>query len=206
MTGIDFDPKGYVSFMNERTVEYLLLPQLIAKLKEDYSSVIPFYFWATREGGHRTGRSLGEKEFKILAFYPRRPKISIKDNDHIVFKINQEIFEKADFLIPQGIPVITGTPLIRTIADIEGAVDTYWTTLAPKSYETLIKLEVETPEDLSLPMLKGSRRLHLKPVLSIAKDMSWTTFLSILMNMRYEIPRRSFFGGAYKPVYLMCFD
>jgi hypothetical protein len=203
MNGIDFNPKGYVSFMNERTVEYLLLPRLISKFKKHFPVVIPFYFWATREGGYRTGADLEGKELKIVSFYPRRPKISSMDDKHIVFKINQEIFEKADFLVPAGIPVITGTPLIKTIADIPECRDIYWTSLAPKSYETLVKLEIELAEDLSTPMFNGSLNLNFEQFLNSAKFMNWQAFLEILMDMRYAVPRRSFFGGAYKPIYLL---
>lgn len=37
MSGINFDSKEYLSFMKKITIEYLLLPQLNAKLKKNYS-------------------------------------------------------------------------------------------------------------------------------------------------------------------------
>ncbi|AMP98685.1 hypothetical protein AY601_1773 [Pedobacter cryoconitis] len=203
MTGIDFNTKGYVSFMNERTVEYLLLPKLINILKEHYAIVIPFYYWITREGGQLTGKRFEGKEFNIISFYPRRPKVNSKDNEHIIFKINQELFEKSTILIPKGIPVLTGVPLIHTIVDIAESSKTYWTALSSIGSEVIVKLDIDSPDDLKNPLFVGSLNLDAQTTLKRAKKMDWFSFQKILEEVRYNAPMRSFFGGAYKPIYLI---
>ena len=106
-----------ISYICERSAEYVLIPELVRKLKEKYSFVTPIYPWMTREGSRFSKEHHAAVRFKVLGLYARRPKISNSD-DLISVKINQEIVISAAVGYRLGIPMIAGCPLARNLIEL----------------------------------------------------------------------------------------
>lgn len=64
-----------ISSINERTVKYLVVPAFKQELSKHFSKVIPFHYWISREGGSLNKEFLIDKQLRIIALYPRRPKV-----------------------------------------------------------------------------------------------------------------------------------
>lgn len=61
-------------FMSERTAEYVLVPDIMHRLRQEFSSIVPFYYWASREGSVKVAHSYSG-HVRVVAAYARRPKI-----------------------------------------------------------------------------------------------------------------------------------
>lgn len=83
----------YSSFISEHTAEYIILPPLINAIEKKYSSVLPLFYWSSREGGSHGRDSLRFNNYKVIAVYPRRPKVLKVNSETICLTFNDILFD-----------------------------------------------------------------------------------------------------------------
>jgi hypothetical protein len=106
-----------VSFMCEHTVEFALVPKMIHILTTQFPKVIPIYFWATREGSRISRECTFGGKFRVVAVFPRRPKVLSPGDNRVFVKFNQQLFQSAHGAEEAGIPVLAGIPLVSSLMD-----------------------------------------------------------------------------------------
>lgn len=106
-----------IGFLSEHSVEFVLVPRLISILSKTYSNIVPFYFWAAREGNSISQSCDTGEYLRLIAVYPRRPKVSHPHDSEILIKFNAVLFEKAREYEQFGIPVFAGVPRVSSIMD-----------------------------------------------------------------------------------------
>lgn len=196
-----------ISFINERTAEYVLVPRLIKILKKKFSDVIPIFPWATREGSNLSKKIHENDKLHIVGMFPRRPKLNSADTPNIIIKINHQIMIDAKKGLQLGIPLIAGCPLIKNFWELGGSPTCVW-----------IKLEQEYEDDMEID---ASNIRSFIPKWIFQNDATLLKYLcnySILTNLpnainafkeikltsREEYNTRYFWmGSRYKPVYFL---
>jgi hypothetical protein len=68
---------------------------------------------------------------RLLAMYARRPKICVPNQDYILVKINNILFERSYYLKEMGIPTIVGVPRISSITNFHLDCPCSWFNLCP---------------------------------------------------------------------------
>lgn len=114
------------SFISEHSAEYLLVPKLCAILEPDFSSTLPIYYWATREGSRLSLESRFDALIQIVACFARRPKVSYAGQDCILVKFNEMLFEYATAASGNGIPVLAGVPLVSSLSQLTSNRESAW--------------------------------------------------------------------------------
>jgi hypothetical protein len=194
------------SFISEHSAEFALVPQFTRILNQEFSNVIPLFFWSRREGGNMASVSLKGSLVKIVALYPRRPKVEKVNQSFIEIKINESLFRTTDFLSAHGIPVFAGIPVISSLEMFDGNATCAWFKLLPNGTEEILLLSLEN-KLLTEP--GNAIMINDKNILSIieteCKELVWeeaVTYLKKAKNYGEEY-QRSFFGSRYKPVYFV---
>lgn len=187
-----------LSFINERTLEYIIVPKFYNLLKEKYSNVIPIYYWATREGNNTAFEMLKNKTFKIVALYSRRPKLDNITTDTIFVKLNDILFEKSAILNEIGIPVFAATSGITSFDNFDYKSPSFYFHIAPNKRESIIKIDLK---DISKCQSLISEQFILDKIKK-AKTLSWDVFRAHLRSNNLTT-RFSFYSGVYKPVYFL---
>lgn len=195
------------SFISEHSAEYALVPQFINILTHGFSSITPIYFWTTREGSNIAKDNYKEKLVRIVALYARRPKIDKDNSSYILMTINHEIFNRADFLEKNGIPVFAGMPLVKTIEDYSLFSRCAWIYLSSISPRSDIKFLINEIEGICTEEIIGIVRDRTIP-------MDWGQAVKIMKNniyiegnhINYHSFGRGLFGDRYKPVYFIIVD
>jgi hypothetical protein len=131
--------KDPISFISERTAEYVLVPKLIKILKKKYSNVIPIFPWATREGSNLSKQIHEDDKFYIVGMFPRRPKLDSANDPNIIIKINHQIIVEAKRSLQLGIPMIAGCPLVKNFWELGSSPNCVW-----------IKLEQASEDDAEI--------------------------------------------------------
>jgi hypothetical protein len=106
---------SFHSFLSEHSVEYALVPNLVGHLTVKFRSVIPIFFWSTREGNATARSSFHDVPVRILSVFARRPKISASHPNLIFMKINTQLLVYATKSAQHGIPTLTGIPLADSL-------------------------------------------------------------------------------------------
>jgi hypothetical protein len=197
--------KNRQSFMSEHTAEFYLVPRFITVLNTRFSSVLPFFFWSTREGNATSRRAFLPDPVRVCALFPRRPKLG--DTGNVLMKVNLELFDLASGLSEAGIPVFAGIPLVSSLVELAQAFECNWYCLTA-SENPCADLEVEC--DGGVEIRNGTLRgpLRQNEVVEIVEARSqpttWQDMLQTLRSVRnrevlgrYHFP----FGPVYKPVY-----
>lgn len=194
---------GKMSFISEHSAEYILVPQFANILSLEYQHVIPIYFWSTREGSNLSKSNFHNKKVKVVAMYPRRPKIDPLYPGKILATINHEIYQRTEYLESKGIPTFAGVPLIESMDEISLSSKCGWFNLS--SGEEKMYMTKETGGI--------STELIVNLVEKNAKQMDWVDAIEVLKNNKDSINdgtrtiyiRRYMFGDRYKPVYFIIF-
>ncbi|WP_155625912.1 hypothetical protein [Burkholderia vietnamiensis] len=213
-----------VSFLSEHSVEYAIVPRAVSVLKGAFDNVVPLYFWKTREGNGLSAALNADVTVRVLALFPRRPKLADLDDSAPLFgKINSEIFEFSAVASKFGIPVAVGLPLVRNIQQlgrnpriawiqiVSGNVDAQLESdvhLMFSEKEGLAALDGLLPESLSM-----MEELDLPRIISSnSVRLTWHEAAEAMSELRatsegYRYALRFLGGGAqYRPVYLMVFE
>ena len=64
-----------ISFMCEHTAEYALVWDLASAFGHFAGTVVPFYFWSSREGASMSLACSDARPVRVVAAYARRPKV-----------------------------------------------------------------------------------------------------------------------------------
>jgi hypothetical protein len=200
----------YSSFISEHTAEYILVPRLTQILKKKFEMVVPIYPWMTREGNNLSKSIHSQDKFKIVGFYPRRPKISIEE-DKICIKINPEFIEGAIEAVKIKIPIIAGCPLVKSFWDLNENTSCYWIKLDNETkdlYEFEFSSEV-SPEYRAkeeIGVFKSEEQL-LTYVTSICGYHDIHSLIHSIHIIRQHSSTVYFMGfGSYKPIYFLLRD
>src|SRR5690348_2806966 len=103
------------SFISEHTAELILVPDILRILQPVYPCITPLYYWASREGSIMSRRAFEHKRVRVLAFYPRRPKVKSPGMGTILVKFNELLYNRSSYFHSKGIPVIAGVPLADSL-------------------------------------------------------------------------------------------
>lgn len=179
------------SFFTERTAEYAILPPLLSYLRQRFGAAVPMYFWATREGNGVAQELHASKRFRVLVVFARRPKAL--DGQHMLGKINQELFQFADRALVHGLPSIAAFPVVRDLFELGGAFQTYWFPLT------------------GLPHQDALFKVNLGDAVAAATVLIWRDAMRAIRDIRHAhrvVPSVGFFGGggSYMPVYILVPD
>jgi hypothetical protein len=104
-------------FMSERTAEYVLVSDLVRRLRDSFPCITPFFFWASREGQAKAHTSY-DGHIRLLGAYARRPKVTYAGETIIHIKFNALLFYHAFKLKQSGIPLLAGVPCVSRLSDL----------------------------------------------------------------------------------------
>jgi hypothetical protein len=195
------------SFMSEHTTEFYLVPRFTTILNSRFSSVLPFFFWSTREGNATSRQTLIPESARVCAVFPRRPKLGNRGS--VVMKVNGELFDFASELSRAGVPVFAGVPLVSSLIQLAQGFDCNWYCLIA-SQRTCDDREVEC--DGGTNLIDGTLRgpLRQDEVVDIVEARSLTTTWQVMLETLRSIQKGEKLGGyhfrfgpVYKPVYFM---
>lgn len=200
------------SFISEHTAEYILVPDLLRRLVPYFQHIIPMFYWSTREGNTIAGRTMGDVRVRLLAAFPRRPKVTDSHPDRVTMKVNQRLLVYARAGSEMGVPVIAGIPLVSSFHSLRSDSPCAWYDLQPLASEEddcFIEMDeegsviAETPKR-TLPSKKLSD-VEILALLERSPIYSWDHAVTILSQLRHSQPESSgfpFFGG-YRPFHLV---
>ena len=200
----------YSSFICEHTAEYILVPKLTKILKLKYDIVIPIFPWLTREGNNLSKQIHGQDKFKIVGFYPRRPKINHKDNK-IIIKINNEFIEGAEEALKMKIPMLAGCPLAKSFWELDDNTKCIWIKLNDKTKHHY-EVECNSAMTKEFKILDNTEILESEKEILDYVDGNCKThnFESLILGIQHIRAHSStvyFMGfGSYKPIYFLLKD
>lgn len=199
------------SFCNERTVEYAMTSYLKTALSNDFQAVIPFYFWASREGSPSARLNSDRQLYRMIAMFARRPKYSgIKSA--IRGKINVELEAYALAASKRRIPAFAAFPLVSTLVDLAREPDFFLLPLGETGgeLEFTVDLSAKPPavwdDDCKSVRLVDVPEL-VDRVMRTTVPAPYEDFVDAIKEIRTELHYQGtgYFGliGGYKPVYLL---
>jgi len=196
------------SFISEHTAEFCLIPQFAAMLSQQYQTVIPFFYWSSREGGIMAKQSMDGQLLKVVALYARRPKIDKVLQPIVQVKFNERLFERAKFLEDNGIPVFAGVPLISSLFDYKLTSPCAWFSFIENGNEELINVTLENNSTDINPNVKQLDTANiLNKINDECKTMKWdqaNEYFKLKKGFRSRLYNGfGMWGEIYKPVYFV---
>ena len=193
------------SFMSEHSVEYYIVPEFTRILSTRFATVLPLFYWATREGNSTSRtRNVPRDRLTVCALFPRRPKFVTESV--LAMKVNAEVIDSARQLNSVGVPTFLGIPLVQSIWELGGEFKRRWFHLAAgegasREFEIEIHSDRETHCDIA-------RSIEPDEVVRIfesnAIPMFWVDAVAELARLKRDNSwNRFFFGPLYKPVYFL---
>lgn len=210
-----------ISFISEHTAEYILVPHITNLLSKQFTTIIPFYFWASREGNTMSKRTVNINDFWLISVYPRRPKISYPKDTMIKLKFNASIVHAARYSIQLGVSTFAGIPIISSIEDINKDVLCKWFRFMDNNEELIseieykLDLEGKVVDKSQSTLIEGPIKddLLINTILKSSTIPSWENAIDRIRSIRkYSaigfngISNYSGFSiwmGGYKPFYLI---
>ena len=202
------------SFICEHSAEFVLVYFLTQLFSAHRQNLIPLYFWKSREGSLISKRCDPNTPIRLLAMYARRPKIHDPDQDHILVKLNDILFERAYYLKENGIPTIAGVPRVSSIMELHTACPCSWFNLCPdcnfrSDVEFMIDIASNKCDTELPPSIRGPLEdVELLSLFDKATHLpSWQDAIQILRaeGLDYDFYGSSLYWpmGIYKPVYFL---
>jgi hypothetical protein len=199
------------SFISEHTAEYFLIPQLCDILSKTYNNIVPLYFWQSREGDNLSKEIHRNYNLKLLAFFPRRPKLEYSSSDKIICSINDSLFEFSNQAIKHGIITIAGVPLISSILEF-GMHKSIWFQISTIC-QPYISLSIDKTNNLVIGHNKDCIKIldekSFSNIYDNANSFDWETAIKIMKDLRNTSRiglNRFFYGDHYKPTYILMFS
>lgn len=202
-----------IGFLSEHTAEFVLVPRLKSILVARFEVVTPVYFWKTREGNSLSNLIHKSELVRVLAMFPRRPKLKSPAEKAIWGKINRELFEYSRASFSAGIPAIAGLPLAHSLPELCENRAPMWILLANENPEDVV-FEVEAINRKIVSVRPKEQNLEIMGEVNIpifveknASIMTWSEAIDAINILRREhfFGRFSFLGG-YKPIYFFVFS
>lgn len=116
------------SLMNERTLEFALVPVVQKALEEQFGRAVPIYFWKSQEGNRHSLAIHGDRPVRLLALFGRRPKMTA-GSASIEGKLNQQLLCFARQARELGIASIAGFCPVTALFDLTKHPTMYWVLL-----------------------------------------------------------------------------
>ena len=166
----------------------------------------------TREGNSVAATAHFNRRLRMIAMFPRRPKIA-RASPEIYGKINSQLFEFAHASWNMGIPAFAGIPVVSSLWEISDEAEVIWLRLeGVQSVDTEFRISRATPKS-SVTFVRGQpiQIASDKDVLDLAESrtriLSWSTACESLDVLRKisaggEV-RHSLYGPVYKPIYFL---
>lgn len=200
----------YSSFISEHTAEYILIPKLTQILKQKFELVVPIFPWMTREGNNLSKSIHGQDSFKIVGFYPRRPKINLAENK-ILVKINSEFLEGAKEASRMKIPMLAGCPLVKSFWELSEETQCIWIKLNGET-KSLYQIEYNREKSTefmisdSIGVLEKDEDI-LNFVTTYCDTYDFESLIQAIQTIREHSSTVYFMGfGSYKPIYFLLSD
>jgi hypothetical protein len=205
--------KNSTSFMNERSLEYVVVPELIKILSVNGNLVAPIFFWKSREGEARSASAHNGRIVRVIALFARRPKIN-EDPNIVIGKINWQLINFAIEANSFGIPSVAAFCAGRSLFEIDPA-RAHWIALWGKKEVEDIHFYQHTHEksqsllrDDGTSIATISKATLAQSLFAASEPMSFTTAIHRMDALRPFLTNNpyyfnSFLSGAYKPVYLL---
>lgn len=199
------------SFFNERTAEYVIVPDLQRHLSRRYGWAIPLFFWRSREGNATAKLLNGALRVRVLAVFARRPKCSGVANC-VTGRINFELLEYCEHAKAAGIFSFAAFPAVGDLLALSHNPTIFW--LALDEAGEFTDFMVQIPDASGAPsvvMGRGPRQLSLDDIFdgieSRSRDYSYEEAMDVigkLRSLRHGIPTHFFYSmGGYRPVYFL---
>ena len=195
------------SFISEHTAEFVIVPALTRLLETRFSRIQPFFFWRTREGSATAVASASRGARRVLVVYPRRPKVGSRSE--IWVKFNRELFEDAQYWLPDAVPVLAGVPCAGGMAEIHSRTMCLWFALdgndAPEDRVCRLVPTSGTASDVP----SQARPLSDENLLSLTLAAGQMTWIELVDRIRSRPRQRNggpFYLGGYKPIYFVLED
>ncbi|HYP29371.1 MAG TPA: hypothetical protein VE262_21855 [Blastocatellia bacterium] len=205
-----------ISFISEHSAEYVLVPNIVAIMKREFSTVLPLYFLSSREGSSIARLCNPSRNVRILNMFARRPKIEVPHQPSIEMKLNKSLFEIAQLSTTLGIPTFAGIPLVSSIIDFGLDAKCVWFKLSGAQKEDVFyKISLDSTilsQTHNSPAVEGPLKETdiIGEVLRTSWLMIWDEALDNLKAIRRgPAPYNNFWfglGGGYHPFNLMMFD
>lgn len=207
--------KSPTGFISEHSAEYVLVPKACAALRSRYRVVVPFFFWATREGA-TLSRQIGPRsKVRIISIFARRPKLLNPDDPRILVRFNEEIFRRARESEPSGIPVYAGVPFAHSYEELGNDPICLWFRIAakldPNSTNGTVDIEVDSSGDCRTTLPSNLKQLQAddlsNDVMESTAELGWCDALDTLRSIRRAIHDSGpwYFGG-YSPFHVLLID
>lgn len=99
------------SFISERSAELAVVPFLKSELEGHFLYVAPVFPWLNRETSKISDQVHANDQFKVLALFPRRPKLDKENREYLYVTINRELALYRKLADEYSVPVIAGCPI-----------------------------------------------------------------------------------------------
>jgi len=151
---------------------------------------------------------------RVVAIFPRRPKIKLPGQKSFLIKINRILFEWSRQLSTFGIPSFAVAPHSSSLFNCEDLPSLHWFSIGvpPHSMELSLEINLEsiTP-GVQAPLtgpLSDSDVLNI--VRTTTEPHAWIEYLEFLSLARHKVAPDYFsrFGGPafYRPVFYLLWD
>ena len=119
-----------VSFTNEHSAEFVLVPDLVHRLDAGFGTIIPDFVWLNRLGQRIAKQSRAGGRYRLVTAYARRPKVHTAGESQVMMRVNGELFGAAHVGGQLGCPVLAGVPLVSHMLGFTLGSDCAWFRLA----------------------------------------------------------------------------
>jgi hypothetical protein len=199
-----------VSFTNEHSAEYLLVPDLVHRLETGFDTIIPDFVWLSRLGQRIAKQSLADGQYRLVTAYARRPKVITAGDPQVMMRVNGDLFGAAHVGERLGCPVLAGVPLVSHMLAFTLGADCAWFQLhdlggalnAPSDVWLDVASSVSSGGyGLSAPL----NSIELLRIVRSAACLDRTEIVDAIHEMRYAAApaHASRWGGSYKPFHLL---
>jgi hypothetical protein len=195
------------SFINERSAEMILVPNIINTLAAHHFRVTPIFYWATREGGNMSKECFVDTPVKLLALYARRPKVIYPGMNRIFVRLNDLLFARAEIFRSKGIFAFAGVPLANNLDSLLLSAPCIYFSLENVCNEDLIEIGLDEEKK---PVAVFRNQVGTDEIVSRIEKlplMDWRQALKLIDETRRSDYRgfhhHGLYGDLYKPVYLI---
>lgn len=179
------------SFVNERSVEYVLVNHLVAVLSQEHRTLIPIFFWKTREGSRIATQGMLGQHVRLLTVFARRPKMLQPFAQTVLMKVNSALFDAAEAASIYGSPVLAGIPRTSSLLNFTVGLPCSWFRLHPGHRGAIADVEVSVSVDGSVAtgvVAPVEGPLDTREILRIAgadaSSMSWDVAVEAMTAIR----------------------
>lgn len=204
-------PYARTSFISEHSAEFVLVPNLVEILSATYSSIVPIYFWATREGSRIAASGVEPRMVRLVTVFARRPKVQNPNDEMLLVKINARLVQAGELGRRFGSPVFVGVPLATNLLRFHIGTPCAWFYLAGSAH---------TEEDVYIRLsLKGERQnshnnaslvqgvlTHKEILAEVSRNagpMTWQSAVEVMKNLRHAEGDYGWFMTGYRPFFLI---